>query len=388
MIKASQFLETCLAHNFDFFTGTPCSYLKPLINATIDTPSVNYFAATNEGDAVAMACGAFIAGKKGIVMFQNSGLGNAVNALTSLAYPFRLPCLLIVTHRGEPGGKPDEPQHELMGPITTDLLDVLKIKWESFPEEPEQIQSVLKNANDYINERQLPYALVMSEGSVAAQELQQKKDETPIGSRQLSFTENLTAPYSKRTSRTEALQVLLEHKQPGDIVIASTGKAGRELYTLQDAPEHLYMVGSMGSAPALALGIALNYSKGRVITVDGDGALLMRMGNLASIGIYRPPNFIHLLLDNEVHDSTGGQGSFSENVSFAPIAEACGYTRVCSTDDLDQLESFLSQSPGDSGPTFIHFRIKKGSPKTLGRPKVKPFEVKERLMRHLGTMKN
>jgi phosphonopyruvate decarboxylase len=383
MIPAQKFLDACQSYQFDFFSGTPCSYLKSLTNTVIDTPSLNYFAATNEGDAVAMACGAFLAGKQGVVMFQNSGLGNAVNALTSLCYPFRIPCLLIITHRGEPGGPPDEPQHELMGPVTTDLLEALKLEWEPFPESPKRIETVLQHADRYMAEHQLPYVLVMRHGTVEAQALREKKDGRPIGQRQFSFVENLTRPYSKRASRTEALQALLKNKSSRDVVIATTGKTGRELYTLEDAPNHLYMVGSMGSASALALGVALNAPERRVIAVDGDGALLMRMGNLASVGTFRPQHFLHLLLDNETHDSTGGQRSFSENTAFAPIAQACGYARIYSTDDLDDLEQLLSASAEETGPTFIHFRIKGGSPETLGRPKIKPFEVKNRLIQHL-----
>jgi len=116
-----------------FFTGTPCSYLKPFINYVIDHEAFNFVGATNEGDAIAMASGAVLAGGKSVVMFQNSGLGNAVNPLTSLAHTLQIPLLLIITLRGEPGGPPDEPQHQLMGPITLSMLDVMRIKWEYFP---------------------------------------------------------------------------------------------------------------------------------------------------------------------------------------------------------------------------------------------------------------
>ncbi|MBT4088393.1 MAG: phosphonopyruvate decarboxylase, partial [Deltaproteobacteria bacterium] len=126
MIKSDDFLDLCKHHQFDLFSGTPCSYLKPLINAVIDDPEIQYLSATNEGDAVAMVCGAYLNQRKGVVMFQNSGFGNAVNPLTSLSFPFRFPFIMIVTHRGQPGGPADEPQHELMGKVTEDLLDTLK----------------------------------------------------------------------------------------------------------------------------------------------------------------------------------------------------------------------------------------------------------------------
>src|SRR5207247_11174384 len=103
---------------FRLFTGVSCSYLKPLINYAIHAPGLEYVGAVNEGDAVAVAAGAELAGRRAVVLFQNSGFGNAVNPLTSLNATFRIPALLITTWRGEPGGQPDEPQHDLMGEIT------------------------------------------------------------------------------------------------------------------------------------------------------------------------------------------------------------------------------------------------------------------------------
>src|ERR1051326_1500200 len=146
MLNADTFLNHCHDRGVRFITGTPCSYLKPLINAAIDDERFLFRDAVNEGDAIAMAAGATLAGKRAVVMFQNSGLGNAVNALTSLCYPFRVPMLIVVTHRGEPGGEHDEPQHELMGRITTALLDTMGIPWERFPSDPANADAVLRRA--------------------------------------------------------------------------------------------------------------------------------------------------------------------------------------------------------------------------------------------------
>jgi len=384
MIQAKDFLEICKKEGYTFFSGTPCSYLKPVINAVIDDPDLDYYDATNEGDAVAMVCGAHMVQRKGVVMFQNSGLGNAVNALTSLAHPFRFPFLMIVTHRGQPDGPADEPQHELMGQINENLLTALTIQWEYFPDEQAEIAPAMARALAYMEENKLPFAFLMRKGSVAAQELQAKKSEAPIGERTIEFRENLTRRFSERSSRTEALQAILETKREEDILIATTGKSGRELYTLEDVDAHFYMVGSMGSAASFALGAAINAPKNRFVVIDGDAAVLMRMGNLASVGAFQPKNYLHVLLDNEVNDSTGGQGTISAQVSFAGIALSCGYKNVFSTDDLEELKSILEKETTQSGPTFIHFRIRKGSPKDLGRPKVKPFAVKERMMQRLA----
>ena len=176
MIKAGDFLAPCSALGYDFFTGTPCSYLKPFINYVIDHEAFNFVGATNEGDAIAMASGAVLAGGKSVVMFQNSGLGNAVNPLTSLAHTLQIPLLLIITLRGEPGGPPDEPQHQLMGPITLSMLDVMRIKWEYFPNRPDEIDAALNRADSYMEAEGLPFAFVMRKNDVEPYELKSPKN--------------------------------------------------------------------------------------------------------------------------------------------------------------------------------------------------------------------
>jgi phosphonopyruvate decarboxylase len=384
MIAASDFLTICKQHSIDFFSGTPCSYLKPLINEVIDDPEIDYYGATNEGDAVAIVCGASMLKRKGVVMFQNSGLGNAVNPLTSLSFPFKFPFLMIVTHRGQPGGPPDEPQHELMGQITEKMLETMRIKWEYFPRELEELKSSVDKAVAYMEETNKPFAYVLQKGTINPQDLKLKKSDEPLGTRNLVFEEKLEKPYSQRPTRTEALQALAPHLEDQDFIVATTGKTGRELYTLSDSGQNLYMVGSMGCASSFALGAALCSKDKRWIVLDGDAAALMRMGNLATIGACNPSNFLHILLDNEVNDSTGGQTTVSDNVALAAVAKSCGYKGVYSTDSIEELDSILKKIKRSNGPDFIHFRIKKGSPKELGRPGIKPFEVKERMMQRLA----
>ena len=172
MIAAEAFIEAARRRGFALYTGVPCSYLKPFINYVIDAPSLRYVGAANEGDAVAIAAGAELAGTRSVVMFQNSGLGNAVNPLTSLTHTFRIPVLVIVTLRGEPGGAPDEPQHELMGAITTAMLDLMQVRWEFFPVDEADIDAVLERATAWMQAEQRPFALVMRKGSVAPVALQ------------------------------------------------------------------------------------------------------------------------------------------------------------------------------------------------------------------------
>jgi len=383
MIIANDFIQLCVKNEFTFFSGTPCSYLKPLINEVIDNDLVNYHGAVNEGDAIAMVCGAYLTGNKGVAIFQNSGLGNAVNALTSLSYPFRFPFMMIVTHRGQPGGPADEPQHELMGAVTEDVLTAMQIKWEYFPDNQKDLESVFQRANQYMAEFKLPFALIMRKGSVAPRDLKKKKSDTPIGKRTFKFEENISLKYSDRSTRIEALKLLHKYRRSNDVIVATTGKTGRELYTIEDSGQNLYMVGSMGSASSFSLGAAICNQKQRWVTIDGDAAALMRMGNLASVGAYHPDNFLHIILDNEVNDSTGGQQTISDHVSLAAVAQACGYESVFSSDQLKELELILAGKLIEKGPVLIHFRIKKGSPSDLGRPKIKPYEVKNRLMQFL-----
>src|ERR1043166_9435674 len=146
MIRAENFLRELRRAGFGLISGTPCSYLTPLINAAIGAGDMDYIGAANEGDAVAIACGAQLGGMPAVVMFQNSGLGNAVNPLTSLAIPFHVPVLVITTWRGQPDRRPDEPQHRLMGRITTDLLSLMGIPWEVVPDDEKALPRLFRRA--------------------------------------------------------------------------------------------------------------------------------------------------------------------------------------------------------------------------------------------------
>lgn len=383
MITAPDFLDACYARGLRFITGTPCSYLKPLINAASGEARFQFRDAVNEGDAVAMAAGAALAGRPAIVMFQNSGLGNAVNALTSLCHPFRVPVLLVVTHRGEPGGEHDEPQHEQMGRITTALLDTLEIPWARFPVEPAAVAATLDRAVAAMAARERPFALVMSKDAVAPFPLKSRPAAGVPAERRLEFTERFTRPAAARISRTEALQAIRAARQPNEVLIATTGYTGRELYALGDDPWNLYVVGSMGSASALGLGLALHAPHRRVTVIEGDGAALMRLGNFATLGAYAPATLRHVVLDNEAHDSTGGQATVSGGVSFAAVAQACGYRQVFSTDDPAAFAAALASSQ-QSGPSLVHLRIRRGAPEKLPRPTVAPAEVFRRLQQWVG----
>lgn len=380
MIHASAFIEPLRRLGYAQYAGVPCSYLKPFINYVIDDASLDYLGATSEGEAVGITMGAYLGGRKTVTMCQNSGLGNMVNPLTSLNHPFRIPTLLITTWRGEPG-RPDEPQHVFMGQITHRLLETMQIPWLPFPTEESQIASALAQAEASMAERQLPFALVMSEDSVEEHQLR-SQPQSPRISPQVAQQLRHAAP--QRMIRTEALQAILESLQGNEAILATTGKTGRELFTIADRPNHLYVVGGMGVASAVGLGLAHALPKQPVVVIDGDGAALMKLGSLATIGYYQPTNLLHILLDNESHDSTGGQQTVSGVVRFAEIAAAANYRRAVSADDPAEIRNLIKELRAQPGPSLLHIKIRPGSPKNLGRPTVKPHEVKERFMKFLA----
>ncbi|MCP5368391.1 MAG: phosphonopyruvate decarboxylase [Hyphomicrobiales bacterium] len=371
MIHAQDFLGPARAAGIGFFTGVPCSFLTPVINSVIGDPALSYVAAASEGEAVAIAAGAWLAGRGTATMMQNSGLGNAINPLTSLNYPFRIPGLLIVTWRAGPGLS-DEPQHELMGRITPDLLDVMGIARAPFPKETGDVAPALATAAAHMAETGLPFAFIMEKGDVADAAL----DAAPYPPRPAGTRADLLAG-GDPPARMAVLERLLAVLPDAAAVIATTGKSGRELFTLADRPQHLYQVGSMGCAAAMGLGVALN-ADNPVVVVDGDGALLMKMGTLATVGAQAPRNLVHLVLDNGTYDSTGGQPTVSPGVDFAAAALACGYAGAAACDGLDGFEQAVRAALAGPGPHLVHARIAPGSMKSLGRPTVKPHEVARR----------
>jgi phosphonopyruvate decarboxylase len=380
MISAAAFIEHLRGLGYTQYTGVPCSFLKPFINYVISDRTLNYIGAASEGEAVGIAMGAFLGGRKTVAMCQNSGLGNMVNPLTSLNYPFRVPTLLISTWRGEPGVK-DEPQHVLMGQITHQLLETMRIPWRPFPKEEKDIAPTMAEAEAYMAKEQLPFALVMSHETVAEYELANQPQPERVA---CDVRQKLDLPVAGRMIRTEALQVILENLRGDEAVLATTGKTGRELFTIADRPNHLYVVGGMGTASAIGFGVAQALPQQPVVVIDGDGAALMKLGSLATIGYYQPKNLLHILLDNESHDSTGGQRTVSGLVRFAEVAAAANYRNAWSLDARDDVAAAVKELRGKDGPSLLHIKIRSGSPEKLGRPTVKPHEVKERFLSFLS----
>jgi len=228
-----------------------------------------------------------------------------------------------------------------------------------------------------------PYALVMQKGTVAPYALKAGDGPLPRPRRAASLLPLTLAP-SSRVSRQDALREVVARTPVGSTaVLATTGFCGRELYAIEDRPNQLYMVGSMGCVTPLALGLALARPDLRVVALDGDGAALMRLGAFATVGAYGPSNLFHLLLDNGVHDSTGGQATVSAGVSFAEIAAACGYASSLETDEVSRIGQWLGEPLAD-GPRFARLFTRPGSPEGLPRPSVTPIDVRTRLMQHFA----
>ena len=316
MLSGDEFLGALEEEGYDAFVGVPCSYLTPILNSVLNASTrgelpaqssdtrkrTRYHGASQEGEAVGIAAGMWLAGRNPVVLAQNSGLGNTINPLTSLNWPFRIPTLMLVTLRGEPGLN-DEPQHELMGQITKQLLDDIRVANAPFPEQDAAVGPALDKAVASMDERSLPFGFIVRKGTVANESL----DEAPAAAHPAGEHSDRREG-GKRPMRYAALERVVATAPKSAAIIATTGFCGRELYMIDDRPQHLYQVGSMGCASAMGLGVALNVAR-PVIVLDGDGAALMKMGSLATIGAQAPKNLVHIVLDNSVHESTGGQAT-------------------------------------------------------------------------------
>ena len=368
-------------HGFRHGAGVPCSYFTPLVNYMTVDPALDYLSATSEGEAVAIAAGMVAAGMPAFALMQNSGLGNAVNPITSMLYIYQMPVVLLVSHRGQPG-LPDEPQHELMGQITEQLSQLCGLRTHVF--DPEQFATTLTAAQ----KDAVPTAYVVRKGT-----LQGGPKAPPLA---LQVRSQTRAPanagtFAPELTREEALAALLpllnrgldgQGDRTAAAVVGTTGKLSRELYELDDREgdkrNRFYMVGSMGCAPGFGLGIARVRPERNVLVLDGDGALLMKLGSLATIGFAGPTNYHHITFDNGAHDSTGGQPTPSPAVDFALAALACGYKHAETVASADALRDAVERHLGMEGPTLLRVVIRTGSRGELGRPNLTPRGCYER----------
>ena len=372
MIEPKQFIERLRAGEVEFFAGVPDSLLKNLCAYITDNVSrENNIIAANEGGAVALAAGYHLAtGKTGCVYMQNSGEGNAVNPLLSLmdADVYRMPLLMIIGWRGEPGVH-DEPQHVKQGKVTLSLLDAMGIPYAVLDENWEQQTD---EALRVIGETNGIYALIVRKGTIEEYTLQnQVSSDWALG-------------------REEAIKIVVDKLREDDIVVSTTGMISRELFEYREAKNqghaHDFLtVGSMGHASQIALGIALQKPERRVVLFDGDGALLMHMGGMAIIGDYAPKNLVHIVFNNGAHDSVGGQPTVGQKIDVEAIAKAVGYADVISVDTQMSLMAAMNHvnCAVIDGVSLINVNVRKGNRKDLGRPTTTPIENKNALMSEL-----
>lgn len=397
MIDTKAFGAALNESGFNFYSGVPCSYLKYLINYALN--ECDYVMAANEGDAAALCAGAYLGGRRPVILCQNSGLTNAVSPLTSLNYIFKIPILGFVSLRGGAGYK-DEPQHELMGKITGGLLDLMKIKHETLSKRPDEYKLQIKRAAKYIDNNE-SYFFIVEKDTFCEINLKTTGCHNKfIKTGYVKTSENFAAAPCKDAGhvsaseaksaatpppeRIEALKIISGFAGDKTVLIAATGKTGRELYDLSDRPNNFYMVGSMGCANSIAAGLALCKPDINVIAIDGDGALLMRMGAMATTGYYAPGNMLHILLDNRSHASTGGQFTVSSGVDFAAVARACGYARSFSARSPGSLKTLIGEWKKEPRLTFIHLIINKNETNEPGRPGISLPEIRRRFMDFLN----
>ena len=354
MISGHDFTARLERHGFDFFTGVPCSLIEDLIAVLERGTRAPYVAAVREDAAVGVAAGAWFGGRRPVVLMQNSGLGTSLNALASLSLMYGLPALLIVTWRGF-GGK-DAPEHILTGEISPRLLELLGVPHRVLA--VDSLDADLAWAAAEMNARHSPVALLVPpkvvetgavHGGAAAR--------TAVAVTPVAAPPAPDGPLPPATMpRLTALGIAL--KAAGDDPVAhANGYICRESFSLADRPQSFYMIGSMGLAPAIGLGLALTRPDRRAVVFDGDGNLLMNLGILAMIADRRPANFVHLVFDNEVYGSTGNQASLSRGVRLDRVAAAAGFATAVAVTEPWALESALRAAVGADGPHFVLVKV-------------------------------
>jgi len=374
MIPPKALFEQLQREQVSFFTGVPDSLLKNFCAYVTDCVygTSRHVIAANEGGAIALAAGYYLAtGESALVYMQNSGLGNATNPLLSLADPevYSIPMLLMIGWRGEPGYQ-DEPQHVKQGRVTLNLLQAMEIPYVILEATTLGWQQLVESACRQMRERQGPVAIVVKAGTFESYE---RDDEARM--------EDLL-------TREQAIGIIIDELGEEDIIVATTGKISRELFELRKArgQEHRWdflTVGSMGHSSQIALGIALQKQNRQVICLDGDGSVLMHTGGLAIVGQMAPANFKHIVINNEAHDSVGGQPTASPNVDYVDLACATGYRSATRAIAYHEVQSAVHRMVQEEGPCFLEVRVRRGARKNLGRPTNTPLKNRNDLMKGL-----
>ena len=374
MIDPQSYLKILMTENVSFFSGVPDSLLKDFCACVTDTlSSTDHIIASNEGAAVGLAIGHHLGtGKLPLVYLQNSGLGNLVNPLLSLASPevYGIPMLIMIGWRGEPGYK-DEPQHVHQGKVTISMLDTMGIDAVILSDELEEAEAQTKKAAADALRMKSPVALVVSKGLFG-----------PYA--------NTPVPNNFQISREEAIITAASAVEEDGVIICTTGMASRELFESRASKNEghhrdFLTVGGMGHASQIALGLALAQSNRPVYCFDGDGATIMHMGSMAISGQSDCNNFVHIVFNNGAHASVGGQPTMGLNINLPMIAKACGYSVVVSVDTVDGLIKAMTDAQNNLfGSSFIEVKTRAENRKDIGRPTSTPAQNKVDLMKFLA----
>ena len=370
MIKSKDFVENIKSRGTEYFIGVPDSLLKDLISF-IDASISNEFhiSAVNEGNAVAISAGLYMTtGKPQVVYMQNSGLGNAINPLTSLTHHrvYSIPVLLIIGWRGEPGKK-DEPQHEVMGDITLSLLDLVGIQYfileDNFDDQLAEAFSIMKRESK-------PVAIVVREGTFE---------------KEISHDKNLFD-----LLREDALRLLLDEISGDDIVVSTTGKSSREIYDLrnelgQSHKSDFLTIGSMGHVTGITQGLVQSTTKS-VYCIDGDGSLLMHTGALINLIHSNKDNLKYILINNQSHQSVGGQATIFKDLNETNLLIGLGFREVLIAESEKDLIHILPKFH-NSQKTALVIRVSNQSREDLSRPKETPVQNKKEFMKLIGQSK-
>lgn len=379
MIDPSTLLEYFISKGCSFFTGVPDSQLQPFCVKIYEKFGVNtsqHIVAANEGNAVALGAGYYLSTKKfPFIYMQNSGLGNAMNPILSLTdmAVYGIPVIYMIGWRGEPNVH-DEPQHIKQGAVTIEIIKNMGIQVFILDKDSTQngVEEIFnRSIDEYLNKNK-SIAFLVKKGTFIDSKFGYDKFNTYL-------------------NRENVIQRLSMKMGNDDYVVSTTGKISRELYEFKSKSansnfDHAFLtVGSMGHASSLALAISLNLPKKYIWCIDGDGAVLMHMGNLAIIGKMSPKNFIHIVLNNQSHESVGGMPTVSGSCSFCKIAEACKYQYIKKIITLNEFENFINMDVKKLPmPIFIEIAVSSESRSNLLRPCNTPQENKIMFMKSLG----
>ena len=358
-IDANFLFDKLKNNNINFFTGVPDSLLKDFCAYVSDNCEKDkHVIASNEGNAIAIGAGYYFGTKEiPLVYLQNSGFGNTINPITSLLTEsvYNIPMLILIGWRGQPGKK-DEPQHFMMGKQMEELLESLKLKYSILPDYNEGVEINLKEAVDYMKSTSKPYIFLVQNHSFNKYKLNEQQ--------------NLEYIFS----REQILHMIMKNITNNEILVSTTGMLSRELYEYRkqknEPIKDILNVGSMGHCSSIGLGLSISNKNKNILTLDGDGSVLMHMGSMAINGCSGCKNFKHIIFNNGAHDSVGGQKTEGFNVNFENIAIGCNYNIIKCNDynSEEEIVRSIKELLINDGPILLELRCKKGARTDLGRP--------------------